>query len=366
VKKTNDFDVKVQVIYAEPGSQWTRVGLQARNNLNVGESPADRNLATGGSASAYAQTHVNPNQTLASSGRFGNYIDPAPFGQPTLTAIPTGGTVADGVYNVKVTYAVANSKESLPSALSTVDTSGSGGTSTITITSPIASPGVTGWYAYVTQDAGTRYFRQQPAGAPTAIGTDFVLTATPTTNGAALVLPMNPTPNNGHEQNRRATMGGQSDGWGSPSTSPVYPNVWLRLQRSGTNLHGFRSEDGVIWTDQGTTVLTDQQPDMFVGPFAAVETGNIWAGADFNVYNDPFNPAYDRLMVYQFRNFGNTFPPSVSISGSAGTLTITFTGSLLSAPALTGPWTPVAGATSPYSTSATGAARFFRALGDFP
>ena len=56
VKKTNDFDVKVQLVYAEPGSQWTRVGLQARNNLNVGESPDDRNLTGAGStASAYAQ-----------------------------------------------------------------------------------------------------------------------------------------------------------------------------------------------------------------------------------------------------------------------------------------------------------------------
>ena len=52
VKKTNDFDVQVQVVYAEPGSEWTRVGLQARNNLNVGEDPADRNVASGGPASA--------------------------------------------------------------------------------------------------------------------------------------------------------------------------------------------------------------------------------------------------------------------------------------------------------------------------
>src|SRR6185295_9244976 len=57
VKKTNDFDVQTQLIYAEPGSQWTRVGLMARNNLNVGEDPNDRNLATGSTASAYAQTH---------------------------------------------------------------------------------------------------------------------------------------------------------------------------------------------------------------------------------------------------------------------------------------------------------------------
>ena len=65
--KTNDFDVKVEVIYAEPGSEWTRVGLQARNALNVGEPNSDRTNTTS-EASAYAQTHVNPSQTLGSSG----------------------------------------------------------------------------------------------------------------------------------------------------------------------------------------------------------------------------------------------------------------------------------------------------------
>ena len=363
MKKTNDFDVKVQVIYAEPGSQWTRVGLQARNNLNIVEDPNDRNLTGAGStASAYAQTHVNPNQTLGNSGRLG----PAgPVDPPTVNTAPTGGTVVDGTYNVKTTYVFANSPESLPSPLAPVTPAG-GGTSTITVNSPPAFPGATGWYAYLTQDAGTRYFRQQP-GAPTAIGTDFVLTATPTTTGVVTAVPVNPNANNGHEQNQRLAMGIASTGWGSGvGGTPGYPDEWLRLQRSGTTLHGYRSKDGVNWTDQGTTTLTDQQPDMFVGPFAAVETGNIWNGAEHNVYDSPFDPRYDRLFVYQFRNFGNTFPPSLSVSRSGSDVIITFTGSLLSAPAITGPWTDVVGATSPYTTPATGAARYFRARGDFP
>lgn len=70
IKKTNDFDVKVNVVFAEPGSEWTRVGLQARNNLNVGEDPGDRApVAPAVSVvSAKVQVHVNPSQTFASSG----------------------------------------------------------------------------------------------------------------------------------------------------------------------------------------------------------------------------------------------------------------------------------------------------------
>jgi len=66
VKKTNDFDVQVQVVFAEPGSQWTRVGLQARNSLDAGVASTN---GTGlGEHSAYAQTHVNPNQSIGSAG----------------------------------------------------------------------------------------------------------------------------------------------------------------------------------------------------------------------------------------------------------------------------------------------------------
>jgi len=223
----------------------------ARNVLNVGENPADRNIATG-TASAYAQTHVNPNQTLGSSGRY------------------------------------------------------------------------------------------DPAGA----------------------TPVNQTPNNGHEQNQRVAAGSTSSGWGSGvGTSPSYPDVWLRLKRSGATLHGFRSEDGVNWTDQGTTTLTDQQPDMYVGPFMGVETGNIWSAVDHDVWLGPFDPKYDRLFVAQFRNFKNLLPPTLSIVSSGANVIVTYTGTLLSATTVTGPYTVVTGAVSPYTTSATGAARFFRAQG---
>jgi hypothetical protein len=260
VIKTNDFDVKVQVVYAEPGSEWTRVGLQARNDMNVGEPSDDRNNSTSSQASAYAQTHVNPAQTLGSSGDW----DPN-------------------------------------------------------------APGHNG------------------------------------------VNPVNTTPNNSHEQNERLAKGAATTGWGSPSTAPPYPDAWLRLQRQGATLHGYRSNDGVTWVDQGTTSLTDQQNYMYVGPFLAVETGNIWSAADFDVWNAPFDPNFDRLFVAQFRNFSEvvvvTNPTLSAVKNADGSVTLTFTGGLYASSSVNGTYTKVASAVSPYKVTPTAgqAAGFYRA-----
>ncbi len=101
---------------------------------------------------------------------------------PALATATSGGTVANGVYQVEVTYVNALG-ETTASATASITTTGSG-LSTITITSPAASGTATGWYAYVTQAAGTTYTRQQAAGSPTAIGTNLVISAPPTSTGA--------------------------------------------------------------------------------------------------------------------------------------------------------------------------------------
>jgi hypothetical protein len=106
---------------------------------------------------------------------------PAPAA-PVPTTSPAGGTVADGVYKVTVTYVNA-SGETVASAQGTVTAAG-GGTSTITVPSPGAQAGATGWFAYVSQPGGNTLTRQQGAGAPTAIGTPLTLTAPPTSGGA--------------------------------------------------------------------------------------------------------------------------------------------------------------------------------------
>lgn len=51
-------------------------------------------------------------------------------------------------------------------------------------------------------------------------------------------------------------------------------------------------------------------------------------------------------------------PLAISLSG--GNVSITYQGTLQSAPAITGPWTDVAGAASPYSTAASAAQLYFR------
>lgn len=103
-----------------------------------------------------------------------------PPAAPTVGTAATGGTILAGTYQVEITYVTA-AGETLASPSTTQVTAGT--TSTITITSPGAASGATGWYAYVTQAGGSVYTRQQ-AGAATAIATNLTLTAPPTSTGA--------------------------------------------------------------------------------------------------------------------------------------------------------------------------------------
>jgi PKD repeat protein len=105
---------------------------------------------------------------------------PPPPPPPTLSTATSGGTIAPGTYQVKVTYVTAGGETS-PSLSQTITTSGN--TSTITIASPPSAGGATGWYAYVAPAEGTSFTRQQ-TGAPTPIGAKLTLTLPPTDTGA--------------------------------------------------------------------------------------------------------------------------------------------------------------------------------------
>lgn len=107
---------------------------------------------------------------------------PAPAA-PVPTTATTGGTVAAGTYPVSVTYVNALG-ETVGSANGPVTTTGS--TSTITVPSPAAQVGATGWYAYVGAAGGGAGSGKRQQAAPSAIGTNLVLIAPPTTTGAAL------------------------------------------------------------------------------------------------------------------------------------------------------------------------------------
>ncbi len=67
---------------------------------------------------------------------------------PKTSTNSAGGTLEAGEYKIEITY-VTVSGEGLPTVPKTVTTSGP--TSTITIESPPAAYGATGWYAYVTK-----------------------------------------------------------------------------------------------------------------------------------------------------------------------------------------------------------------------
>ncbi|MGH7744672.1 MAG: hypothetical protein ACREQ5_07640, partial [Candidatus Dormibacteria bacterium] len=106
----------------------------------------------------------------------------APPASPVTSTATTGGTVAAGLYTIAVTVVDGNGVESYASVVVTQGTSGS--TSTLTVDSPAAGGGAVSWYAYVSQANLSVLHRQQAAGSPSAIGTDLVLTAPPTTGGA--------------------------------------------------------------------------------------------------------------------------------------------------------------------------------------
>jgi hypothetical protein len=131
--------------------------------------------------------HANPGDrvTVLMGILVHEHAVPAQLGAPAApvpTTAATGGTVADGTYRVTVTYTTP-AGETTASAQGQVTAAG-GGTSTLTIPSPAAAPGATGWYAYVSQAGGSTLTRQQAPGSPTAIGTGLTLTAPPSSGGA--------------------------------------------------------------------------------------------------------------------------------------------------------------------------------------
>ncbi len=103
----------------------------------------------------------------------GNLTPPPPGVASSNTS---AGRIPQGTYRVVVTYDMSGN-ESAPSSSQTVTvTDNNSQNSQITISSPPAATGATGWYAYVTGTNGNRY-TLQGGGSSTAIGTDLTLTS---------------------------------------------------------------------------------------------------------------------------------------------------------------------------------------------
>jgi hypothetical protein len=121
---------------------------------------------------------------------------------PTVSQVGTGGTVAAGTYYFVITYTNSYG-ETIGSAQSTVTTTGA--TSTITVTSPAVLTGATGWKAYGGTNNGGPYFAQ---GGTNSIGSNLVLTTTPTGSGA------NPPTSNSSGAADTWTLSALTDGLG--------------------------------------------------------------------------------------------------------------------------------------------------------
>ena len=95
--------------------------------------------------------------------------------------------------------------------------------------------------------------------------------------------------------------------------------------------------------------------------------GGILSSNDIvNLYNGAAPdslPASAKLLAYwNFNDAPTTSPsaPNISIGMAAGKVVITYTGTLQSATTVSGPYTDVTGATSPYTPPSLGTAQFFR------
>ena len=161
-------------------------------------------------------------------------------------------------------------------------------------------------------------------------------------------------------------------------------NVWVDIQNDPLTPDPFSSGDTYSihvareGEAQRTTVLQDYLSAR--GPGAAdvgfaTDTldkvilgalANHTAGASLLFFDDLYLSKSGYLSTVP-RPFGFTTPlpgqpPRLVIARNGTQITVSWDGGTLeSAPAVTGPWTPVSGATSPYTTPATEAARFYRA-----
>lgn len=163
------------------------------NTAPVNRKVSDAQLTAGSTtvtftASTFTEDDVNAILTMAGGlNADGSLVTPAPAA-PTL-AQGTGGTITTGgaaqTFNVGITYLTANSETNL-SSLSAITIPAGVTNASIVITSPPVATGATGWVAYVsTANAGAQVWRQQAAGSPIAIGTNYqVNTPTNTSVGA--------------------------------------------------------------------------------------------------------------------------------------------------------------------------------------
>lgn len=110
------------------------------------------------------------------------------------------------------------------------------------------------------------------------------------------------TPGNGVAWQNRSTTGGNSSNNGTPGLNAPY---WVRLVRSGSTFTGFRSPDGVTWTQTGSTTIT-MGSTVYVGLVLTSHNNSSLCTA-----------AFDNVTVPGWSNWTVSSAPG-SLTGTAG------------------------------------------------
>lgn len=126
--------------------------------------------------------------------------------------------------------------------------------------------------------------------------------------------------NNSFETNRRLSTGGATSSSNGGGT-PLYPNAWIRLRRWSDKISMYRSDDGVTWTQLGTTDFNPEDGSgsplaakMLVGFAYGPESGN----------NDIHNNGLDQSWAAIFRDYSD-FKPNKPLGKQTYAIGVNFT-----------------------------------------
>jgi hypothetical protein len=101
------------------------------------------------------------------------------------------------------------------------------------------------------------------------------------------------TPGNGVAFQYRTTTGGSSS---SGNTTGLGAPYWIRLVRTGNTFTGYRSPNGVNWTQQGTTTIT-MGTTVYVGLALTSHNNSLACAASFDNVSVPNWPPTPQLII---------------------------------------------------------------------
>jgi hypothetical protein len=200
---------------------------------------------------------------------------------------------------------------------------------------------------------------------------DWNIVCDPDSGDGIMALDGSGTGANAIECNCRPATTNASTGWQvvTNGMAPAYPNAWIRLQRTGTQLAAFYSTNGTQWTqhawaDPTTVGSSNALPaTVYVGLCQTAHNNDPTPLAPLNELAFVDTASYDNL------NFAYVAPVNsqvvMTITHSGGNVVISWSpasGTLYSSPALgsSAAWTAVPNAVSPMTIPIGKTDQFFR------